>query len=239
MAGSTGKQVDEASFLHALGDASDGAFTSLSGFIESGGDHKGDVRPSVNPGVYTSTGPATFSKMPTDQLIEFLVNKLQTGKGKAYQAFHKSDRNQTGKIDRSDVGEVMKDWGVLLSESQMATLFARLDLDGDGEIDFTEFVNCITENSLTSIAMGINHSAEEAFKLLKIKVPEKFKHLTSAFIQYDTNRDGTLDKHELHHVCNRAGVVLNPFEMDKLVKMFMAGSTGKQVDEASFLHALS
>ena len=56
------------------------------------------------------------------------------------QTFDMFDNNKSGKIDKKELGNVMRQLGKNPSETDLEALVKEVDADGDGEIDFKEFL---------------------------------------------------------------------------------------------------
>ncbi|ETO18056.1 calmodulin-like protein [Reticulomyxa filosa] len=52
---------------------------------------------------------------------------------------HKKKQDGSGKIDKSELGELLASLGEELSEQELDDLVNAIDVDGDGEVDFEEF----------------------------------------------------------------------------------------------------
>ena len=54
-------------------------------------------------------------------------------------AFKKFDANNDGAIDSKELAVGLKNSGVCLTDQEIETIFAVADIDGDGQIDISEF----------------------------------------------------------------------------------------------------
>ncbi|KAK8246599.1 hypothetical protein HDK90DRAFT_500722 [Phyllosticta capitalensis] len=59
------------------------------------------------------------------------------------QAFAVFDRDGTGTIDAGELSHVLKSLGEKLSEAEIEEIIRQADVDGDGMIDYNEFVRFI------------------------------------------------------------------------------------------------
>jgi len=62
-----------------------------------------------------------------------------------YAAFRKFDRDGDGHIEPKEIRRVMKDMGFLMSEDEAKKLIAGVDTDGNGMIEFDEFIGIMAE----------------------------------------------------------------------------------------------
>lgn len=56
------------------------------------------------------------------------------------QLFRYCDKDDSGSIDKDELGSVMHELGKDLTDEELSTLMTQLDSDGNGDIDFDEFL---------------------------------------------------------------------------------------------------
>jgi len=77
----------------------------------------------------------------TEFLAATLDKKVYMCEDTCWQAFRIFDRNGDGKIDKTEIANVLNDDDVKASAAKdMAEIMADIDKNGDGEIDFEEFM---------------------------------------------------------------------------------------------------
>ena len=54
--------------------------------------------------------------------------------------FRKFDKNGDGSIDKSELHEVFKEMGRVLSQNEIDRLFKMCDADGSGSLNYEEFI---------------------------------------------------------------------------------------------------
>lgn len=82
-----------------------------------------------------------------DEFVE-LMGRTFTDQGTAdelYQAFSLFDKDGSGNISLSELGQVMENLGEKLSPEELQLMIQEADLDGDNEISFTEFKKMLAE----------------------------------------------------------------------------------------------
>jgi len=62
-------------------------------------------------------------------------------------AFQHFDVDGSGKITREELGQVMREMGQKLSDAELKDIIDAVDQDGDGQIDFAEFVKLMNAMS--------------------------------------------------------------------------------------------
>ncbi|KIM43684.1 hypothetical protein M413DRAFT_443591 [Hebeloma cylindrosporum] len=82
-----------------------------------------------------------------DEFVE-LMGRTFTDQGTAdelYQAFSLFDKDGSGNISLSELGQVMENLGEKLSPEELQLMIKEADLDGDNEISFPEFQKMLAE----------------------------------------------------------------------------------------------
>lgn len=115
-----------------------------------------------------------------------------------HQAFSLFDKNGDGSISASELGSVMRALGSNPSEEDVAGLISRLDIDGNGTIEFNEFMALMLPN-------GEEALTEEA-------------DLLSVFRDLDKNGDGTISADELRFALRALGETMSDDDIDVLLK---------------------
>ena len=101
------------------------------------------------------------------------------------------DVDQNGRISSAELGKVMEQLGQQPSEADLHAMVSEVDADGDGEINFEEF--------LTMMARRENSENDE---------------IKAAFEIFDKNQDGFISATELRTVMESLGeVLINPDDL--------------------------
>ncbi|XP_061684138.1 calcium-binding protein 8 isoform X2 [Syngnathoides biaculeatus] len=66
------------------------------------------------------------------------------------EAFEVLDRDGNGFISKQELGMAMRSLGYMPSEVELAIIMQRLDMDGDGQVDFEEFMTILGPKLLSS-----------------------------------------------------------------------------------------
>ena len=90
-----------------------------------------------------------------------------------------------GTITAAELGDLMRELGRPLTESQLRDMIDSVDLNHDSTIDFDEFVSLMT----TRVADGYDEVKE-------------------AFLEFDKDKNGFIDKNELGQVMRSFGMSL-------------------------------
>jgi len=132
------------------------------------------------------------------------------------QAFDLFDKDNSGSIDKEELGGVMKSLGVELDDGQLSTLYTQMDPSGDGVIDFSEF--CDT--------MGDSGEKETPAQIAN-----------SIFAMLDTGGDGKISAPELKATVMKINPALTDDDVAAAMKLFDEDGTGT-ITEKEFRQAL-
>jgi calmodulin len=112
------------------------------------------------------------------------------------QAFDAFDKSGDGVISTSELGTVMHSLGYYLTEDDLQDMINGLDEDGDGTVDFPEF--------LSAMSRGMKDAVAEA------EIAEAFKF-------FDTTGNGSISSSELRDTLSQLGEKLTRQEVSDLV----------------------
>ncbi|KGG50401.1 calmodulin [Mitosporidium daphniae] len=113
------------------------------------------------------------------------------------EAFSLFDKNNDGRITIQELGRVMHALGQHPSESEISDMLNEVDADGDGTIDFFEF--------LTMMARKVKDVDAEA-------------ELKEAFDVFDKNGDGFISSEELALVLKNLGEPASGADVARMIK---------------------
>ena len=109
------------------------------------------------------------------------------------EAFSLFDKDGDGTITERQLGTVMRSLGENKSEAQVHDMIGEFDAEGEGTIDFPEFL------TMMSCEVRDIDDAEEAFR------------------EFDRNCDGLISKEELRHVMANLGEDLTDAQLDQMI----------------------
>jgi calmodulin len=137
------------------------------------------------------------------------------------RAFARFDTDGSGKISSSELRVALKEVGVEhMSAARLEALISEVDIDGEGEVDFDEFLLLMRK---------LAKDSEEEYSAAQM---QQFRE---AFAKFDKDGSGNIDKEELRRALKEFGQ--NPSE-DELEAMMKAADKegGDGVDFAEFVN---
>jgi len=131
-------------------------------------------------------------------------------------AFELFDRDRDGKITTKELGTVIRNLGQNPTEVELAEMIAEVDLDGNGTIDFKEFLGLMVRK------WSDTDMNEELFEVFKV---------------FDTNGDGYITTQELRYVITQLGEVVTNEEIDEMISEGDTDNDGK-IDYDEFIRMM-
>ena len=128
-------------------------------------------------------------------------------------AFELFDKDRNGKITSKELGTVMRGLGQNPTEEELKQMIREVDLDGNGTIDFKEFLCLMVK---------------------KMKDTDTDEELLEAFKVFDRDGNGFITSHELRNIMNSLGEGLSPEEIEEMIKEADLDNDG-QIDYEEFV----
>ncbi|KAI3620222.1 hypothetical protein CBS9595_002189 [Malassezia furfur] len=113
------------------------------------------------------------------------------------EAFSLFDKDGDGSITTKELGTVMRSLGQNPTEAELQDMVNEIDADGDGTIDFPEF--------LTMMAR-------------KMKDTDSEEEIKEAFKVFDKDGNGFISAAELRHVMTNLGEKLSDQEVEEMIR---------------------
>ena len=132
------------------------------------------------------------------------------------EAFNIFDKDGDGRITAKELGTVMRSLGQNPSESELQDMVNEVDLDGNGTIEFDEFLIMMSRQMREG-------DTEEAVK--------------DAFRVFDKDGDGKITTADLIHIMKNLGEPLTQEEIDEMIAQADSNKDGI-IDIAEFVHLM-
>eukprot|EP00794_Sanderia_malayensis_P015263 gene15263-16838_t len=113
------------------------------------------------------------------------------------EAFYLFDSDGNGAITTKELGQVMRSLGQNPTEAELQDMINEVDIDGNGTIDFPEFLNMMAR---------------------KMKDTEGEEEIKEAFRVFDKDGNGHISAAELRHIMTNLGEKLTDEEVDEMIK---------------------
>uniref|UniRef100_J3MPA8 EF-hand domain-containing protein n=3 Tax=Oryza brachyantha TaxID=4533 RepID=J3MPA8_ORYBR len=113
------------------------------------------------------------------------------------EAFSLFDKDGDGCITTKELGTVMRSLGQNPTEAELQDMINEVDADGNGTIDFPEFLNLMAR---------------------KMKDTDSEEELKEAFRVFDKDQNGFISGAELRHVMTNLGEKLSDEEVDEMIR---------------------
>ncbi|XP_052071036.1 calmodulin-A-like isoform X1 [Mytilus californianus] len=134
-----------------------------------------------------------YLKINADQVIALTEEQVAEFK----EAFSLFDKDGDGTITTSELGTVMRSLGQNPTEAELQDMINEVDADGNGTIDFEEFLLMMAR---------------------KMKDTDSEEELREAFRVFDKDGNGFISAAELRHVMTNLGEKLTDEEVDEMIK---------------------
>ncbi|XP_073150530.1 calmodulin-7-like [Henckelia pumila] len=129
------------------------------------------------------------------------------------EAFSLFDKDGDGCITTKEVGYVMRSLGQSPTEVKLEDMINEVDADGNGTIDFPEFLNLMVR---------------------KMRDTDSVEELTEAFRVFDKDQNGFISAAELRHVMTNLGEKLTGCVVDEMIREADVDGDG-QIDYQEFV----
>ena len=113
------------------------------------------------------------------------------------EAFEIFDKDKDGYITIKELGEIMKSLGQVPSETELQDMINEVDVDGNGNIDFKEFLGLMAR---------------------KMRDTDTEEELIEAFKVFDRDGNGLVSSIELKHVMLSLGEKITDEEVEEMIK---------------------
>lgn len=127
------------------------------------------------------------------------------------EAFSLFDRDGDGKITSKELGTVMRSLGQNPTEAELHDMINEVDSDGNGTIDFPEFLTMMARKMQDT---DTEEEIREAFKVFDKVISNTISQI-SYFLQ---DGNGFISAAELRHVMTNLGEKLTDEEVDEMIR---------------------
>ena len=139
--------------------------------------------------------------MPKKEVITY-TKKLDIPEDKIAEykeAFDMFDKDGSGTISVNEIVKIMKNFGYPIKKEEAKKMVEEIDVSGDGELDFDEFVTLMEKQT-----NYVDESDEEL--------------VLRAFKSFDKDHDGKITNYEFKYILTQMGDKFSQDELDLLFK---------------------
>ena len=115
------------------------------------------------------------------------------------EAFDMFDKDKSGTISVTEIVKIMKNFGYPIKKEEAKKMVEEIDVSGDGELDFDEFVTIMEKQK-----NYVDESEEEV--------------VLRAFKSFDKDHDGKITNYEFRYILTQMGSKFSQEELDLLFK---------------------
>ncbi|CAD6444595.1 b0789bfa-39c6-471b-aebf-143c8805a601 [Sclerotinia trifoliorum] len=143
------------------------------------------------------------------------------------EAFDAYDTDKGGNITVEEFGHVMKEAGKDISEEELAQIIKEVDIDGDGTINFDEFIAMMTgrtrqkkeylklnEDDLRAESAPIPVASEEDVNFRESFEEDPEEEWKSAWKEFDPSLNGSITAAQLRQLFGNLGESITDSEID-------------------------
>jgi len=147
---------------------------------------------------------------PIDRIASTIASTVKTKfkPENMRKAFEFVDTDRSNSLSRAEVKRTLSLWGAPLTDDELEELFKKCDKDGDGKIDYQEFIDLVEKTPTMTeprelvkrpaLRPGVRvEDLRKAQQLVKDKILTKFSKFQDAFKFIDKDRSGTITREEL------------------------------------------
>ena len=147
------------------------------------------------------------------------------------EQFDKIDTDGTGDLSLEELTTVLRSLGENITTEQVQDLINQVDENGDGEVQFPEFVEIL---KLQRKKAGAN---APSLKLAIIFGPEEVENIRRQFLQIDQDGSGEIDEEELGNLIQMLGFRIKDFDLKQIIDEVDMNKTGT-INFSEFLHVV-
>ncbi|CAE7835049.1 unnamed protein product [Symbiodinium sp. CCMP2592] len=150
------------------------------------------------------------------------------------EAFKVFDRDGNGFISAAELRHVMTNLGEKLTDEEVDEMIREADVDGDGQINYEEFVKMMMAKCQTKLDRGVRF---RCFGLASAR-EEQIAEFKEAFSLFDKDGDGTITTKELGTVMRSLGQNPTEAELQDMINEVDADGNGT-IDFPEFLSLMA
>ena len=114
-----------------------------------------DAPPTPQPAVAAvDTKAADRQRLRNTSFVRSASDALNSRFSDMFKAFQYVDLDRSGTLNKKELVRALDLWNIPLDEDKLDELIAACDANGDGDVDYKEFVDVLARDTVTLAAMG-------------------------------------------------------------------------------------
>ena len=93
-------------------------------------------------------------KVKSTQFVQSASNALNSRFSDMFKAFQYVDLDRSGTLDKKEIARALDLWNIPIDNAKLDELIAACDDDGNGEVNYKEFVDALARDTVAPAAMG-------------------------------------------------------------------------------------
>ena len=125
----------------------------------------GEVLPPIGGGISAAQAAAEAAeaeearlakkeKLKSSAFVQGASNALNSRFTDMFKAFQYVDLDRSGTLDEKEIRRALDLWNMPITNDKLQDLIAACDHDGDGQVDYKEFVDVLARDTVAPAAMG-------------------------------------------------------------------------------------
>ncbi|XP_052809717.1 EF-hand calcium-binding domain-containing protein 6-like isoform X2 [Mya arenaria] len=185
-----------------------------------------------------------------DEIWKLLYKHVQSNYRSIKQAFLEFDVNRKGRVSRSELRNILEKFHIRLQDSQFKQLMEKIDPHHTNNISYQKFLELFEETDgpeghkwLNSVHKVNEHTKpaimawETIEEILKEKITEYWKNVSSALLDYDYKNDGHISHRNLKKVLDNYVLPVSDEHLQSMISR-CEDRTESKVNYVQFLEKL-
>jgi Ca2+-binding EF-hand superfamily protein len=97
---------------------------------------------------------ANREKLKKSSFVKGASEALNSRFSDMFKAFQYVDLDRSGTLDWKEIRRALDMWNMPVDDAKLAELIAACDYDGDGQVDYKEFVDVLARDTVAPAALG-------------------------------------------------------------------------------------
>ena len=98
--------------------------------------------------------PRVAAAKKNSQFTSMATEALNSRFSDMFKAFQYVDMDRSGTVDNKELSRALDMWNIPMDDAKLTELIAVCDHDGDGQVDYKEFVDALARDTVAPVAMG-------------------------------------------------------------------------------------